>query len=43
MTRYAVQARDQIFVKDYVFLFFGKNIDKHIGENVSQNLSGKHS
>ena len=30
MTRYSVQPRDQIFVKGYGFLPFGKNMDKYI-------------
>ena len=35
MTRYSVQPRDWIFVKDYGFLFFPKNIGKDIGKNMS--------
>ena len=43
MLRYSVQPRDQIFVKDYWFLFFAKNMDKNIGKNISKTLSGKYS
>ena len=43
MTRYSVQPRDQIFVKDYGFLSFAKNMGKNIGKNISKNLSGKYS
>ena len=38
MTRYSVQPRDLIFVKDYVFLSFAKNM----GKNISKNLSGNY-
>ena len=31
MTGYLVQPRDQIFVKDYGFLSFAKNMSKIIG------------
>ena len=37
MTRYSVLSRDRIFVKDYGFLFFARNI----GKNISTNLSSK--
>ena len=43
MTRYSVQRRDRIFVKDYGFLSFAKNIGENIGKNISKNLSGKYS
>ena len=36
MRRYLVQPRDQIFVKGYRFLSFGKNMGKNIGKNVSE-------
>ena len=39
MRRYSVQPRDRIFVKDYGFLSFARNM----GENVSKNLSSKYS
>ena len=39
--RYSVQPRDQIFVKDYEFLSFSKNMGKNNGKNKSKNLSGK--
>ena len=41
--RYSVQTRDRIFVRDYEFLSFAKNMDKNIGKNISKRLSGKHS
>ena len=37
MTRYFVQPRDLIFVKDYGFLSFAKNMSKNIGKNMSKN------
>ena len=40
MTRYSVKTKDRIFVKDYGFLSFPKNIGKNNGENRSRNLSG---
>ena len=43
MTRYSVQPRDRIFVKDYGFLSFATNMGKNIGKNISKNLSGKYS
>ena len=42
MTRYSVQPRDQIFVKDDQFLSFARNMGKNIGKNISKNLSGKY-
>ena len=39
MTRYSVQPRDRIFVKDYGFLSFPGNIEKNIGKNISKILS----
>ena len=42
MMRYSVKPRDQIFVKDYGFLSFAKNMGKNIGKNISKNLSGKY-
>ena len=41
MTRYSVQSRDRVFVKDYGFLFFAKNICKNIGKKLSGNYSQK--
>ena len=32
MMRHSVQHRNQIFVKDYRFLFFAKNKGKNIGK-----------
>ena len=43
MTRYSVQPRDPIFVKDYRFLFFARNMGKNVGKNISKNLSSKYS
>ena len=43
MTRYSVQPRDRIFVKDYGFLSFNRNMDKNVGKNISRNLSRKYS
>ena len=37
--RNLVQPRDRIFVKEYGFLFFAKNMGKNIGKNISKNLS----
>ena len=39
--RYSVQHRDQIFVKDFGFLSFAKDMGKNIVKNISKNLSGK--
>ena len=36
MTKYSVQLRDQIFVKDYGLLSFTKNMGKNIGINISK-------
>ena len=33
---YSVQCRDRIFVKDYGFLSFAKNVGKNIGRNISK-------
>ena len=43
MMHYSVQPRDRIFVKDYGFLSFVKNVGKNISKNVSKILSGKYS
>ena len=43
MTRYSVQTRDEIFVKDYGFLSFAKNMGKNIDKNISKKSSGKYS
>ena len=43
MTQYSVQPRDQIFVKDYGFLSFAKNMSKNIGKNIIKKLSSKYS
>ena len=41
VTRYLIQPRDQIFVKEYGFLYFAKNMSKKIGKNISKHLSSK--
>ena len=41
MMRYSVQPRNQIFVKDYRFLSFAKNMGRNIGQYISKSLSGK--
>ena len=43
MTWYSVQPSDRIFVKDYGFLSFTKNMGKNHGKNISKNLSSKYS
>ena len=43
MTRYSVQLRDRIFVKDYGFLSFAKSMGKNIDKNISKNLSSKYN
>ena len=40
---YSVQPRDWIFVKDYGFLSFAKNMGKNIGKNINKNLGHKYS
>ena len=35
--RYSVQPRYQIFLKDYGYLSFAKNMGKNIGKNISKN------
>ena len=41
MAHYSVQPRDKIFVKDYRFLRFAKNMRKNFCENISKSLSSK--
>ena len=38
---YSVQSRAGVFVKDYGWLSFAKNMGKNIGKNISNNLSVK--
>ena len=38
--RQSIQLRDGIFVENYLFLSFAKNMGKNIGKNKSENLSG---
>ena len=40
---FLVQPRDWIFVKDYGFLSFSKNMGKNICKNIRKNLNGKYS
>ena len=42
MAHYSVQSRDRIFLKNYGFLSFAKNMSKNIGENISKNVSGNY-
>ena len=42
MIHYSAQPRDQIFVNNYRFLSFAKNMGKNIGKNISKNLSDKY-
>ena len=37
MMHYSVQPRNWIFVKDYGFLSFTKNMGRNIGKNVGKN------
>ena len=41
MTQKPVQPKDWLFVKDYRFLSFAKNMSINVGKNVSNNLSSK--
>ena len=43
MTRYSVQPRDRIFVKDYEFLSFTRNMGRNVGKNISKSLNSKYS
>ena len=43
MTHYLVQQRDQIFLKDYEFLSFTKNMGRNIGKNKNKYLRSKYS
>ena len=43
MMPYSVQNTDRVFIKDYGFLSFAKNMGKNIGKNISKILSGKYS
>ena len=38
MTCYSVQPRGRIFVKDYRFLSFVKNIGRNIGKNLGKDI-----
>ena len=41
--RYSVQSRYRIFVKDYGFLSFTKNMGRNFYKIISKNLSSKYS
>ena len=41
MTKYSVQLRNRIIVKDYGFLSFATIKGKIIGNYISQNVSGE--
>ena len=43
MTRYSIQPRDRIFVKDYRFLSFARNMGRITGKNISKSLTSKYS
>ena len=43
MTRYLVQLRDQIFIKDYGLSSLSRNMGKNVGKNISKNLNSKYS
>ena len=43
MEHYLVQPRDLIFVKDYGFLYFAKDVGKNIGKTISKNARDKYS
>ena len=43
MTRYSVQPRVRIYVKDYRSFSFGKNMGRNIGKNISKYSSSKYS
>ena len=38
MTRYSIECRDDMFVKDYEFLSFAKFIGKYLSGKYSQNF-----
>ena len=38
MTQYSVQPRGRIFIKDYGFFPFAKNMSKSLGKIISKNL-----
>ena len=43
MMHHSAQPRDQIFVKDYGFLSFARNMERNVGEIISQKLNSKYS
>ena len=40
---YSIEPKDQIFVKDYGFLSFAKNMNKSIATTIGKNFSGIYS
>ena len=43
MTHYSIQQRDQIFIKCYGFLSFGKNLGRIIVTNIRESTVRKNS
>ena len=43
MKRYSIEPRDWIFVKDYEFWSFAKNIGTDLGKHINKKLSGTDS
>ena len=43
MTHYSIEQRDRVYVKDYGFFSFGKNMSKNTDKNINKNLSGKYN
>ena len=43
MTRYYIEPKDEIYVKDYRYLPFAKDMSKNTGENISIRSSDKYS
>ena len=43
MQRYSVQRRHRIFLKDYRFLSFARNMGKNVAKNISKNLGSNYS
>ena len=39
MTCYSIEPKDLIFLKDYGFLSFSKNIGKNMNKNLSDNIA----
>ena len=43
MMHYSLHPKDQVFIKDYDFLSFAKNMGKSIGKGMIKNVSDKYS